>query len=272
MQLHGQARIMRDDSGLRARWEAARDVVPDVELDRLSAAVVDRLRAYDGPPLGVAWSGGKESMVLTHLVGRSGVAIAGGMFALPVALYYREATDWCLANAPGWVEFMDTGQDLDWLKAHPAYLFPLDRRYASDWYRIVQHQAQDEWALKTGATMLLGRRRGDGNYCGRRAGEDSYTTRKGVTRWSPMADWSLDAVYAYMQREGIGLPPYYGWHAGFYCGSGCTWPMREAWMVTKPEDWPMVGWSRVYDHEPDTVAAAAAVGLEGAAAFLDVRG
>lgn len=99
-------------------------------------------------------------------------------------LEYPVFMAWVEANRPEGCEVINTGQDLEWLSKHPEMLFPQDSKTAAQWFSIVQHRAQRLYfkAHKLDS-IILGRRRADGNYVGRKS--NIYTDVKGITRFSP---------------------------------------------------------------------------------------
>lgn len=138
-------------------------------------------------------------------------------------------------------------------------LFPKSSRTASRWFAIVQHRAQAEYYKARGLDMiLLGRRRTDGNYCGK--GGNIYTDRKGITRYSPLADWKHEEVLAYIHYYDVPMPPVYGWPNGYLCGTH-PWPARQ-WTGSEER-----GWAEVYQIDPDIVTEAARK-FPGAKKFL----
>lgn len=114
---------------------------------------------------------------------------------------------WIEENKPQSCEIINVGLDLDWLAKHEKMLFPQDSSIAGHWFSIVQHKAQREYFLRNELDMiLLGRRRADGNYTGK--GGNIYTDSKGVTRFSPIADWTHEQVLAFIYYNEIPLPPF----------------------------------------------------------------
>ena len=109
----------------------------------------------------------------------------------------------------------------------PQVLFPSNATIAAKWFKLIQHNAQDYFVKKYDLDLIiLGRRKLDTNYTGK-AGENIYTNRKGITRYSPLDDWSHEHVMAviayYMNAD---LPPNYYWPNGWVVGTGC-WPARQ---------------------------------------------
>ena len=89
--------------------------------------------------------------------------------------------------------------------------------------------------------LLLGRRRADGNYVGK--GDNIYTNNDGITRYSPLADWTHEEILAYIHYYKCELPPISEWPNGYLCGTH-SWPARQ---------WTggiMNGWREIYQIEP----------------------
>lgn len=106
--------------------------------------------------------------------------------------------------------------------------------------------------------LLLGRRKADGNFVGR--GSNIYTNNKGITRFSPLADWSHEEVLACIHYFDIPIPPIYQWKNGYLCGTH-NWAARQ-WTQNEAN-----GWAEVYDIEPEIVIEASKY-FEGAEVFL----
>jgi hypothetical protein len=126
-------------------------------------------------------------------------------------------------------------------------LFPKDSKTAAQWFHIVQHRGQAKYYKDKGLDMLLlGRRRADGNYVGK--GDNIYTNGDGITRYSPLADWTHEEILAYIHYYGCALPPIYGWKNGYLCGTH-SWPARQ-WTNGN-------GWQEVFEIEPQIIEEAA---------------
>lgn len=242
-----------------AKWlEVVADIenrVSRTELDALAAAAAESIRTMiRGKHAAYAWSGGKDSIVLGHICENAGVTDC--MIAI-CDLEYPAFMDWITSHRPKGCDIINTHQDLNWLAQHPNMLFPNRSEKAAHWFSIVQHRAQRQYFNDNGVEiMLLGRRKADGNYVGR--GANSYTDGAGVTRYSPLADWTHEQALAYIHYHALSLPPIYGWKNGYLCGTH-PWPARQ-WTDGN-------GWQEVYDIDPSIVEAAADV-LPGAKAFL----
>lgn len=231
------------------------------ELDSLvETTAQDILEKTAGKYTAYAWSAGKDSIVLGKLCEMAGVT--SSMIGV-CNLEYPAFMKWVDENKPEGCEVINTGQDLEWLSKHPEMLFPQDSATAARWFSIVQHRAQREYFKAHNLdTIILGRRRADGNYVGRKS--NIYTDGKGVTRYSPLADWSHEHILAFIHYYHLPMPPIYSWHNGYLCGTH-PWPARQ-WTGNEEN-----GWQEVYNIDKEIVITAAKL-LPGARAYMEVAG
>ena len=242
----GRKQSITNDAWLEA-VATVESAVSEEALGELVAATIEDIKAKTaGKKAAYAWSAGKDSIVLGALCEAAGVT--DSMIGV-CDLEYPAFAAWIEDNRPAGCEIVNTHQDLDWLAAHPEMLFPQDAAAAGRWFSIVQHRAQRIYSKAHGLDLIiLGRRRADGNYVGR--GANIYTDRKGVTRFSPLADWGHEHVLAYLHYHQLPLPPIYGWKNGYLCGTH-PWPARQ-WTGSVEN-----GWREVYDIDPSIVVGAA---------------
>lgn len=244
----------------QAQWEAAWATVwertTELHVEERAAAVVEEIRA-DSTVKAYAWSGGKDSLVLGPLAEEAGVVES----VLVISdLEWPAFLGWATDHMPHGLEVWDVGLDLEWLSLHPEMLFPPDAQTAAKWFRQVQHEGQTRYFHERGVeTLLTGRRREDGNYCGPK-GQVRYTNRRGVHRWSPIADWTNDEVIGFLRLRDLDLPPNYGWPRGFRVGTG-PWPARQ-WTGGTTR-----GWEECWAIDPSVVRGAAQV-LPSAARWM----
>lgn len=240
-------------------------VIKDIEnltlkkkLDQLVDKTVEDVKAkIKGKNVAFAWSGGKDSLVLEKICTMAGITEC---VLVICNMEYKAFLQWVTDNMPEGLEVIDTGQDLKWLAAHPQMLFPQNSNIASQWFHIVQHRGQAKYyKLRDLDILLLGRRKADGNYVGK--GSNIYTDSKGVTRFSPLADWSHEEILAFIHYYNIPMPPFYEWQNGYYCGTH-PWPARQ-WTGSIEN-----GWKEVYQIDNSIVKEAAQY-IPSARLFLD---
>lgn len=151
-----------------------------------------------------SWSGGKDSLVLGSLCERAGVKQC---FIVISDLEYPAFLQWVTDHMPDELEVVNTGQNLKWLSKHGEMLFPQDSATAAKWFSIVQHRGQAKYYKEHGLDMIiLGRRKADGNFCGR-GRENIYTNAQGITRFSPISEWTHEEVLAYIHYNRMPIPP-----------------------------------------------------------------
>ena len=256
----GRKQNIKNDAWIAAMADIESAVTRE-EIDELAAQTVEDIKAKTtGKNAAYAWSGGKDSIVLGKLCELAGVKDC--MIGV-CDLEYPAFMAWIQKHKPKKCEVINTHQDLDWLAQHPEMLFPRDSQTAARWFSIVQHRAQREYFKAHELDMIiLGRRRADGNYVGRKT--NIYTDGKGVTRFSPLANWSHEQLLAYIHYHKLPMPPIYGWPNGYLCGTH-PWPARQ-WTGGEAN-----GWREVYNIDKEIVITAAER-IPGAKAYLEEAG
>ncbi|RKI90449.1 hypothetical protein D7V94_13535 [Parablautia intestinalis] len=230
------------------------------ELDQLVDKTIKEIRKKtQGKKAAYAWSGGKDSLVLGEICRMAGV----GSCALVICnLEYKAFIEWVDVHKPPGLSIINTGQDIEWLAAHPQMLFPKDSKYASRWFQIVQHRGQYKYYKENQLDMiLLGRRQADGNYVGK--GDNIYTNKQGVTRYSPLSVWTHEQILAYIHYHNLEMPPIYNWKNGYLCGTH-PWPARQ-W-TSNVEN----AWAEIYEIDSSIVTEAAKY-IQSAKDFLEVK-
>jgi 3'-phosphoadenosine 5'-phosphosulfate sulfotransferase (PAPS reductase)/FAD synthetase len=249
---HGQA------AWLRAYADAPQHVSTQA-LERLIEQTITQIKhVCKGKAVGVAWSGGKDSLVLEKVM-----ALAGFSDCVLVLthLEYPAFVTWIKAHEPAHLTTLYTKHDLSWLMRNPQMLFPRSSAVSARWFHQVQHAGQDLFFRAHKLHVLaLGRRRIEGNYCGP---EGLYRTSKGTVRYSPLMDWTHEQIFAALHYFDCALPPCYAWPRGFLVGTG-PWAKRR--FQTSLE----YVWSELWQIDQTIVLDAAKV-LPAAAAYLAVR-
>lgn len=239
-------------------FEKIEQLITKDEMDQLVEHTVKEIKErINGKKAAFAWSGGKDSLVLGEICRKAGIYDC--MMAV-CDLEYPAFMQWVEGHKPENLEIINTGQNIEWLKKHPDMLFPKDSGSAARWFSIVQHRAQEKYYKNHQLEMiLLGRRKADGNYCGR--GENIYTNGKGITRYSPLADWKHEEILGYIHYYNIPMPPIYEWKNGYLCGTH-PWPARQ-WTGSLEN-----AWAEIYEIDQSIVHEAAQE-IESARIYLN---
>lgn len=256
-QVIGKKQCARNEDFVNA-WENIEQLVSREEAEALVAsAVSDILEKTKGKRAGYAWSGGKDSLALQYVCEKAGIKRC--VIGLATDLEYVSFLNWIERHAPsGLVRWNNEKLTLGWLAKHPEMLFPSRSAESAKWFSLIQHRAQAWFFKKYNLDIIcLGRRLQDGNYTGG-AGQNIYTDRKGVTRFSPIAHWKheqvLAVVHYFMNRN---IPPIYDMPNGWIVGTG-VWPARPAHQFLedlKQDRW--AEWEEMYTIAPQVVHGAA---------------
>lgn len=228
-------------------FEKIDQLVTKEDLEQLiNKTIRDVKKKIKGKKVAYAWSGGKDSLVLSKICQEAGIMPC--IFVI-CHLEYKAFIEWVEIHKPPELSIINTGQDMSWLVAHPKMLFPQNSKFASKWFQIVQYRGQTKYYKEHGLDMLLlGRRRMDGNYVGK--GDNVYTNGCGVTRYSPLSDWTHEQVLAYIHYYNLEMPPIYSWKNGYVCGTH-PWPARQ-WTGSIEN-----AWEEVYEIDSSIVIEAA---------------
>lgn len=244
----GRKQTVRDQAVWRAAVEHAREAWPNQRLDNLIDRTVGDIQSrVKGKRVAYGWSGGKDSLALQHVMDLAGVEDC--VLAMS-NLEFPDMLRWMTDNMPNGLTIINTGQDLKWLREHPEMLFPVGKN-GPKWFSIVNHRGQDlHYKRQNLDLIMLGRRRSDMNFCGPKE-TNEYTNAKGIRRFSPIADWPHEAVFALLDRERVSMPPCYDWPRGYQIGTG-SWPARQ-WTIDSDH-----GWEEIWSIDADLVRHSAA--------------
>ncbi|MCD8209067.1 MAG: phosphoadenosine phosphosulfate reductase family protein [Bacteroidales bacterium] len=230
----GKKQNIKNEDWIEA-LEHIEEAVAKQDLDKkIKQTVADIRKKTKGKKAAYSWSGGKDAITLEFVCRQAG--ITDGVLVV-CNLEYPAFVKWVDENKPDGLTIVNTGQDMEWLVKHPNMLFPQDSKPAAQWFHIVQHRGQAQYYKDNDLDMLiLGRRRADGNYVGK--GDNIYTNRQGVTRISPLADWTHEEVLACIHYYELPMPPIYDWKNGYLCGTH-AWPARQ-WTGSIENGWKEV--------------------------------
>lgn len=204
-----------------------------------------------------AWSGGKDSLVLSELCQKAG--IEQGVFCM-CSLDYQCFIDWTDKYKPEGIFVYDSGYDLEWLAKNQQYLFP-QGDYLFRWYQMYRWTPEKKYYKNNNLDILcFGRRNIEGN----RTGKNGIATNKnGDVSFSPLYDWSHEEIFAYITYYNVTMPPVYDWEDGYVQG---THPWNEIHFGKDVNDY----WRKIYNIEPEIVIDASQY-FDSAKQYLDSK-
>ena len=174
-----------------------------------------------GEKLSIAWSGGKDSLVLMHLA--KGLIKDCHMAAYQRNHYFDDTAEWFKDHMPRNLTLLPINMDHSKMI---KYRFPDKASDTKKWllpkwkvFELYHAQAKLDWTV-------MGRRRSDGN----RIVKERFKNVKGLATWNQIADWSNEEVAAYLVKYRINLPPDYRFDEGFKYGL-CPWLLTGEKMV-----------------------------------------
>lgn len=238
--------------------EHIEEIVSREEVDALTNATKERIcRETHGGKCAVAWSGGKDSLVIYDIA--KDLGITDSLF-VTCNLEFPAFEVWAKEHMPDGCTVINTGNDLNWLNKHPELLFPLTGALCFRWYKSFHRLGMTQYFFDKGLDYLIcGHRVHDGNTCGK----DGFIRNKnGEVRYNAIYDWPNEAILGYIHYHNLPLPPFYGWVRGYITGTH-PWPMRS------PVESVQQGFEEVYQIDPSVVYAAAEK-LDAAKRFLEV--
>lgn len=256
------ARGQRDEAAWSAVLARARTQWPGPELDHLvERTVTDIQRTVGAKGAAFAWSGSTDCLVLGYVAGLAGI----DRCVLTITdLEYPEFLRWVTDRMPPGLTVVSTGHDLPWLREHPQMLFPHGAA-AAHWHTLAQRGQHRYYHEQNLGMLLQGPHRRIGrNYSYGPSKELTWCDRSGLTRYTPLIDWSPAAMLALIQREQIPLPPCYSWPRGSQVDPG-PWPARQGTACT------CQGFDEVWSIDPDIIRGAAPQ-LPHAARWLEITG
>lgn len=217
---------MTHEDFLELRRRSVIDISKSYIDDKVDLSVEKILKETKNKKVAYSWSGGKDSIALQYVCEKANI---NECFIVICNYEYPMFLKWVTENMPPLLEvvYIDLGND--YLDKNKEMLFPKNSTIAGKWFKNVQHRGQHIYYKKYNLDMIvLGRRKEDGNYVGK---NDIYTNSKGITRLSPISNWTHKEVFALMEYYGLPYAPFYSWDRGFRCGTH-PWPARQ-WCDSK---------------------------------------
>ena len=188
----------------------------------------------DGEVLGLAWSGGKDSLILYEVL--KGLKLADYHFVTfkNKALYFPDTRRWYLSNQPKGVVDLEMPMTPEQIRKE---MFPRNARAVKKWLEPKWKALKARQKERPLDWTLMGRRIDDGN----KIVAERFESKKGMKTWNPLKDWTNEDVAAYIVWKRINLPPDYYFKDGFKYGV-CAWPLTDEKTVREraPNIWDML--------------------------------
>lgn len=183
--------------------------------DKIQEAIKRIKKVVKGKNVAYAWSGGKDSIALQIIMEKMG--INKGVCAISKKFEYSDFLEYINTHLPSGIEIVDKEISFDYLNKHKELIFPQNKKDLAKWYKLVQHNIQNEYFKKNKLDILiLGRRLQDGNYVGING---IYTKNNDITIYSPIYDWKHEDILAILHYYKKELPSFYFTDDGFNNGT-----------------------------------------------------
>jgi 3'-phosphoadenosine 5'-phosphosulfate sulfotransferase (PAPS reductase)/FAD synthetase len=180
-------------------------------------AIIDEAMSQSVNPV-IAYSGGKDSRVLTHLLTEAGVT--HNAVADVSLMWDRDAIDnreW--ANEMGLQVAEYDRLDRNWIMRNPSFIF-------ADLPKLAKlYQLRQQTTIKRHTEAM----QNDVVFIGRRTQENSvprplYRRKNGILQCNPLRDWRYEHIWGYLHQNDIRVSPVYDHPIGQIEGAS-PWPM-----------------------------------------------
>lgn len=257
---------IKDNSDWIAAFESCTSVCSREHIEALTQQAISNIRkiANSHSKLCSGWIAGKDSIVLNHILERSGISYTPIIWR--GTNEYPAMIDWINRNKPeGLIEEIIDKFSLEFIEKNPDFLFcqgdTRNKWMGEKWKRYKKDIPKHGFDA-----FLVGRRIKDGNVCGKKE-EGFKRVKDGYTEYAPLAEWSHEELLAYIRYNDIELPPFYEWDRGFLLGSVAMgeWTERPTAGKTVFEVW-----DELYNIDK-TIVENAAKTLTSAKKYLEKR-
>lgn len=232
-----------------------------IEIEQKTISEIKKIASRYGK-ICLGYTAGKDSVVLQRLFEKSGVQFYPVMWI--TEMQYPSTMEWIRCNAPQGLKLVDIKRPTYYDLENDNDLLFCKTPDANNWWMSKKWQAQKAYLKDNKFDLfVVGRRKGDGNNCGKK---ENFYVRKAndYDVYSPIAEWKVEEIFAYMGAEGLTLPRNYLYQDGFINGSG-AWAERYSYgyrQYAEDEQWQIL-----FDNEKEVVIEASKH-LQSAKRFL----
>ena len=209
------------------------------ELKSKSLSVIDQLQEVSERNI-IAFSGGKDSLVMTHLLRRAGYEILDAVcetsFMFTDGLNHTKT----MARRFGLQCEFRSQLSWEWLKKNPKWVEP-PMKIQGQLYSKRQQASVKHYSKINGFTgVLYGRRKDENN-----VPSELYQLKNGQWQCHPLADWTTHDVWSYIHSHNISYPDQYKHEIGRKEGFSS--------FLLPPEHFGGSTMEALYSFEPDIV-------------------
>ena len=187
----------------------------------------------------IAFSGGKDSIVASHLA--SGIGVKDAVSEM--SFQFESATEdvKSIANHLGLNVEYRTGLSMEWLKRNPKYIYA-ETKLQAQMYSMRQQRTVKNYAKEGGYSGIIFGRRTEENS----VNSELYTLKSGVWQCHPLRNWKTIDIWAYIHSNHLPYPRLY--HTEIGMKEGFTY------YLLIPSNFPNQNvWRPIYDVEPSVV-------------------
>jgi phosphoadenosine phosphosulfate reductase len=227
-------------------------------LETLVAAATRALKgliATSGKNL-IAYSGGKDSIVATHLATGLGIRNA----VSEISFQFTSATNDVKKSADFFglnIEYKE-GLSLEWLKKNPKYIYSESKLQAKI-YSMRQQRTVKKYSKEGGYTGVVYGRRTEENT----VKSELYKLKSNVWQCHPLRDWKTEDIWAYIYTHKLPYPKLYETEIGIKEGF-------TPYLIIPSNFKDKNVWRPIYDVEPQIVKMFSKF-HEPAMAYLETR-
>ena len=207
-------------------------VTPFDIMEKKIRKAQSRVKELGDVPLHMAWSGGKEALIVGHLIQQIRKI---NLASCEISWTFQR----CIDNIKTYEYLIDCKVDyydsvsVDWIRSHPEIIFSNDVKTRAMTYGIRQQRTIKK-ANPKGYVAVFGRRRPDN--CVK---DYLYETKAGV-QFHPIFDWSFEDVKAYFRIYNIPVPWIYNTKFGQQMGTAPFYSLRSDTVGGIDKAWDIV--------------------------------
>jgi 3'-phosphoadenosine 5'-phosphosulfate sulfotransferase (PAPS reductase)/FAD synthetase len=204
-------------------------------LEQLETKALGSIESFlpDHPNSLLAYSGGKDGLVVSHLVNR--VAPIPGVCETSFYFDKQEEDIRATAERLGIKVVYRDSLDFDWLRRHPDFLFSDSSSIRSRTFAIRQQSTVAREVRRGSYTAAIYGRRTEENT----VKAERYTA-KGFEQFHPIREWKTSHIWEYIEKHKIGIPWFYTTPLNDKMGNGPFISLRASAAGGKEAAWELV--------------------------------